>query len=393
MIARNNINTFELRKFIKIILLLLAVLISILTLYLSQRLVNKIAIEETKNMEIWAMATRILSDPEAQGDLGFHLKIIQSNETIPAILVSEKGKIIQYINIGSGQQGYSDAELQERLKGFQEENAPIRIPIDENVNYMVYYGKSSVLKQLEYYPYVILGIVALFVLVSYSAFSYSTRSEQNQVWVGLAKETAHQLGTPISSLMGWIACIENDIIPDNAAQEMTKDVDRLKIITERFSKIGSEPVLGEMDFNQVVRESLEYMESRIGSGVAFDWDIPQEPLRVMMNINLFQWVIENLVKNSVDAMEGAGKLQCFVESKGNKVYMDIVDTGKGILRGQAKDIFKPGFTTKKRGWGLGLSLAKRIVEDYHNGLIYVKESVPFKRTVIRVQLNLMEGSK
>ena len=393
MIASNNINTFELRKFIKIILLLLAVLISILTLYLSQRLVNKIANEETKNMEIWAMATRILSDPEAQGDLGFHLKIIQSNETIPAILVSEKGKIIQYINIGSGQQGYSDAELQERLKGFQEENAPIRIPIDENVNYMVYYGKSSVLKQLEYYPYVILGIVALFVLVSYSAFSYSTRSEQNQVWVGLAKETAHQLGTPISSLMGWIACIENDIIPDNAAQEMTKDVDRLKIITERFSKIGSEPVLGEMDFNQVVRESLEYMESRIGSGVAFDWDIPQEPLRVMMNMNLFQWVIENLVKNSVDAMEGAGKLQCFVESKGNKVYMDIVDTGKGILRGQAKDIFKPGFTTKKRGWGLGLSLAKRIVEDYHNGLIYVKESVPFKRTVIRVQLNLMEGSK
>ena len=393
MIARNNINTFELRKFIKIILLLLAVLISILTLYLSQRLVNKIAIEETKNMEIWAMATRILSDPEAQGDLGFHLKIIQSNETIPAILVSEKGKIIKYINIGSGQQGYSDAELQERLKGFQEENAPIRIPIDENVNYMVYYGKSSVLKQLEYYPYVILGIVALFVLVSYSAFSYSTRSEQNQVWVGLAKETAHQLGTPISSLMGWIACIENDIIPDNAAQEMTKDVDRLKIITERFSKIGSEPVLGEMDFNQVVRESLEYMESRIGSGVAFDWDIPQEPLRVMMNMNLFQWVIENLVKNSVDAMEGEGKLQCLVESKGNKVYMDIVDTGKGILRGQAKDIFKPGFTTKKRGWGLGLSLAKRIVEDYHNGLIYVKESVPFKRTVIRVQLNLMEGSK
>lgn len=393
MIARNNINTFEFRKFIKIILLLLAVLISILTLYLSQRLVNKIAIEETKNMEIWAMATRILSDPEAQGDLGFHLKIIQSNETIPAILVSEKGKIIQYINMGNGQQGLSYMELQERLKGFQEENAPIRIPIDEKVNYMVYYGKSSVLKQLEYYPYVILGIVALFVLVSYSAFSYSTRSEQNQVWVGLAKETAHQLGTPISSLMGWIACIENDIIPDNAAQEMTKDVDRLKIITERFSKIGSEPVLGEMDFNQVVRESLEYMESRIGSGVAFDWDIPQEPLWVMMNMNLFQWVIENLVKNSVDAMEGSGKLQCLVESKGNKVYMDIVDTGKGILRGQAKDIFKPGFTTKKRGWGLGLSLAKRIVEDYHNGLIYVKESVPFKRTVIRVQLNLIDESK
>ena len=389
MIGKNNINAFELRKFIKIILLLLAVLISILTLYLSQRLVNKIAIEETKKMEIWAVATRILSDPDSQGDLGFHLKIIQSNETIPAILVSETGRIIQYININNGQPGATEEELQKKLAVFQSENAPINIPIDDKTNYKVFYGKSSVLKQLEYYPYVVLCIVALFVLVSYSAFSYSTRSEQNQVWVGLAKETAHQLGTPISSLMGWITCIENEIIPDNAAEEMKKDVDRLKIITERFSKIGSEPILEILDFNSVVRNSLEYMESRIGSGVAFDWDIPQEEYKVNINVNLFQWVIENLVKNSVDAMEGAGKLQCFVESKGNKVYMDIIDTGKGIARGQNKDIFKPGFTTKKRGWGLGLSLAKRIVEDYHNGLIFVKDSTPFKRTVIRVQLDLI----
>lgn len=390
MIGKNNINAFELRKFIKIILLLLAVLISILTLYLSQRLVNKIAIEETKKMEIWAVATRILSDPDSQGDLGFHLKIIQSNETIPAILVSETGRIIQYININNGQPRATEEELQKKLAVFQSENAPINIPIDDKTNYKVYYGKSSVLKQLEYYPYVVLCIVALFVLVSYSAFSYSTRSEQNQVWVGLAKETAHQLGTPISSLMGWITCIENEIIPDNAAEEMKKDVDRLKIITERFSKIGSEPILEILDFNSVVRNSLEYMESRIGSGVAFDWDIPQDQYKVKINVNLFQWVIENLVKNSVDAMEGAGKLQCFVESKGNKVFMDIIDTGKGIARGQNKDIFKPGFTTKKRGWGLGLSLAKRIVEDYHNGLIFVKESIPFKRTVIRVQLDLQD---
>jgi two-component system, sporulation sensor kinase D len=388
MISKNTINAFEVRRFIKIILLLLAVLISILTLYLSQRLVNKIAVEETKKMEIWADAERILSDPDAQGDLGFELKIIQSNETIPAILVSETGRIIQYINIGSDKKTLNDKELQEILKGFSEENTAIRIPIDEQTTYRVYYGKSSVLKQLEYYPYMVLAIVALFVLVSYSAFSYSTRSEQNQVWVGLAKETAHQLGTPISSLMGWVMCIENDIIPDNAAEEMKKDVDRLKIITERFSKIGSEPILKVCDFNQVVRESLEYMESRIGRGVAFDWDIPQEPLSVMMNVNLFQWVIENLVKNSVDAMDGSGALRCTVESRNNKVYMDITDTGKGISRSQVKDIFKPGFTTKKRGWGLGLSLAKRIVEDYHQGLIFVKESTPFKRTTIRVQLSL-----
>ena len=391
MIGKNNINAFELRKFIKIILLLLAVLISILTLYLSQRLVNKIAIEETKKMEIWAVATRILSDPDSQGDLGFHLKIIQSNETIPAILVSETGRIIQYINIDNGQPGITEVVLQQKLADFQKENAPINIPIDDNTNYKVYYGKSSVLKQLEYYPYVVLCIVALFVLVSYSAFSYSTRSEQNQVWVGLAKETAHQLGTPISSLMGWITCIENEIIPDNAADEMKKDVDRLKIITERFSKIGSEPILEILDFNLVVRDSLEYMESRIGSGVAFDWDIPQDANKVKINVNLFQWVIENLVKNSVDAMEGTGKLQCIVASRGNKVNMDIIDTGKGIARGQNKDIFKPGFTTKKRGWGLGLSLAKRIVEDYHSGLIFVKESMPFKRTVIRVQLDLIDS--
>jgi signal transduction histidine kinase len=388
MISKNTINAFEVRRFIKIILLLLAVLISILTLYLSQRLVNKIAVEETKKMEIWADAERILSDPDAQGDLGFELKIIQSNETIPAILVSETGRIIQYINIGNDKKTLNDKELQEILKGFSEENTAIRIPIDEQTTYRVYYGKSSVLKQLEYYPYLVLAIVGLFVLVSYSAFSYSTRSEQNQVWVGLAKETAHQLGTPISSLMGWVTCIENDIIPDNAAEEMKKDVDRLKIITERFSKIGSEPILKVRDFNRVVRESLEYMESRIGRGVAFDWDIPQEPLSVMMNVNLFQWVIENLVKNSVDAMDGSGVLRCTVESRNNKVYMDITDTGKGISRSQVKDIFKPGFTTKKRGWGLGLSLAKRIVEDYHQGLIFVKESTPFKRTTIRVQLSL-----
>jgi K+-sensing histidine kinase KdpD len=325
--------------------------------------------------------------------LGFELKIIQSNETIPAILVSETGRIIQYINIGSDKKTLNDKELQEILKGFSEENTAIRIPIDEQTTYRVYYGKSSVLKQLEYYPYMVLAIVGLFVLVSYSAFSYSTRSEQNQVWVGLAKETAHQLGTPISSLMGWVTCIENDIIPDNAAEEMKKDVDRLKIITERFSKIGSEPILKVCDFNQVVRESLEYMESRIGRGVAFDWDIPQEPLSVMMNVNLFQWVIENLVKNSVDAMDGSGKLRCIVESKNNRVFMDITDTGKGISRSQVKDIFKPGFTTKKRGWGLGLSLAKRIVEDYHEGLIFVKESTPFKRTTIRVQLSLAADLK
>ena len=229
--------------------------------------------------------------------------------------------------------------------------------------------------------------------VSYSAFSFSTRNEQNQVWVGLAKETAHQLGTPISSLMGWVACIENDIVPDNAADEMKKDVDRLQVITDRFSKIGSEPVLNLVEFNQVVNAALQYMQSRVGKGVKFEWSLTDVKLPVKLNMHLFQWVIENLVKNSVDAMEGNGELRCEVSAKGNKLYLDVTDTGKGIARNQTKDIFKPGFTTKRRGWGLGLSLAKRIVEDYHSGRIFVRESTPGKKTTIRVQLTICESDE
>ncbi len=391
MIKKKKINTYELRRFIKIILLLFAILVGILTLFLSQRLVDKIAIEETKKMEVWADAEQILTDPASEGDLGFHLKIVQSNETIPAILVSETGSIIQHINIVKEGESISPEKLKEKLIQFESENKPIDIPIDEQTTYKVFYGKSSVLRQLEYYPYVVLAIVALFMLVSYVAFSYSTRSEQNQVWVGLAKETAHQLGTPISSLMGWVDVLEMGMFPENAAEEMRKDVDRLKIITERFSKIGSEPVLKEQDINLVLENSLNYMKGRISPSVEFRWTLYQKPLFVQINENLFNWVIENLVKNSVDAMNGEGVLTCSVLYRNHRMYLDITDTGKGIPRNQTSDIFKPGFTTKKRGWGLGLSLAKRIVEDYHQGHISVKESIPFEKTTIRITLNAKVG--
>ena len=387
MINKSKINTYELRRFIKIILLLFAVLVGILTLFLSQRLVNKIAIEETKKMEVWADAEQILTDPGSEGDLGFHLKIVQSNETIPAILVSETGSIIQHINIVKENEKISPEKLKEKLIQFESENERIDIPVDDQTTHKVYYGKSTVLRQLEYYPYVVLAIVALFMLVSYVAFSYSTRSEQNQVWVGLAKETAHQLGTPISSLMGWVDVLEMGMFPENAADEMRKDVDRLNIITERFSKIGSEPVLKEQDINLVLENSLHYMKGRISPSVEFRWNLYQKPLLVEINENLFNWVIENLVKNSVDAMNGEGVLTCSVLYRNHRMYLDITDTGKGIPRNQMSDIFKPGFTTKKRGWGLGLSLAKRIVEDYHRGHISVKESTPFVRTTIRITLN------
>ena len=388
--STQKLNAFEIKRIIKIVLLLLALLISVVTLFLSQRLVNKIAAEETKKMEIWADAEHILSDPESEGDLGFHLKIIQSNTTIPAILVSETGRVIQHINLqkeGTVKK-ISDHDLLEKIEEFKSENIQIDIPIDEKTIYKVYYGKSTVLKQLEYYPYVVLGIVALFMLVSYVAFSYSTRSEQNQVWVGLAKETAHQLGTPISSLMGWIECLEMDIIPDNAPSEMRKDIDRLKIITERFSKIGSEPVLEAVEFNAILQESIAYMRSRSGANVNFDVKLLAHPVLVDINVNLFNWVVENLIKNSIDAMDGKGDLHFVIDQKNDKVIVDFSDNGKGIPRNQLKNIFKPGFTTKRRGWGLGLSLAKRIIEDYHRGQIFVKESIPQVRTTFRIILNI-----
>ncbi len=376
---------YESRKFIRIILMLLAIVISITTLYLSQLLVVKIAGEEKKKMEMWAEAESILSDPYSEGDLGFQLRVVQSNTTIPAILVDEKGDIIQFVNMDTV--GTDADYLQRKLAGFKTENEPIVVPVDDQTDYRVYYGSSTVLTQLQYYPYVVLGIVALFMFVSYAAFSSSTRSEQNKVWVGLAKETAHQLGTPISSLMGWVQVMEMGELPENAGVEMRKDIDRLNIITERFSKIGSEPILEQLDLNDVVLEAMNYMKNRSGKGVQFELSYWGHPVIVSMNKNLFHWVIENLVKNSIDAMEGEGRLTCSVKQLKNKAVVDITDTGKGIPSNQMKSVFKPGYTTKKRGWGLGLSLAKRIITDYHRGEIYVKESLPMERTTIRIVLN------
>jgi len=376
---------YESRKFIRIILMLLAIVISITTLYLSQLLVVKIAGEEKKKMEMWAEAESILSDPYSEGDLGFQLRVVQSNTTIPAILVDEKGDIIQFVNMDTV--GTDADYLQRKLAGFKTENEPIVVPVDDQTDYRVYYGSSTVLTQLQYYPYVVLGIVALFMFVNYAAFSSSTRSEQNKVWVGLAKETAHQLGTPISSLMGWVQVMEMGELPENAGVEMRKDIDRLNIITERFSKIGSEPILEQLDLNDVVLEAMNYMKNRSGKGVQFELSYWGHPVMVSMNKNLFHWVIENLVKNSIDAMEGEGRLTCSVKQLKNKAVVDITDTGKGIPSNQMKSVFKPGYTTKKRGWGLGLSLAKRIITDYHRGEIYVKESLPMERTTIRIVLN------
>ncbi len=375
-------NAYEVKRLIRVILMLLALLISIATLLVSQKLAHQIEEEETARMELWAEAERLLNDPYNEGDLGFYLDVIKSNTTIPAILVDDQLNIIQSVNVNAK----TPKALQESLQRFRVEHPPILVPIDRDLTYRVYYGDSTITKQLRYYPYGVLGIVAVFILLAYLAFSYSTRSEQNQVWVGLAKETAHQLGTPISSLLGWIDCLEADVFPAEAPDEMRKDIERLQVITERFSKIGSEPTLQPVVLSEVLSQSVDYMKSRSGKNVQLYYQAPSKPIRAEININLFNWVIENIIKNAVDAMEGEGSIFCTLAYRNGLAYIDISDSGKGIPKNQMKDIFQPGFTTKKRGWGLGLSLAKRIVRDYHKGDIFVKESLPFKRTTLRIIL-------
>ena len=375
-------NAYEIKRLIRVILMLLALLISIATLLVSQKLAHQIEEEETARMELWAEAERLLNDPYNEGDLGFYLDVIKSNTTIPAILVDDELNIIQSVNVNA----QTPKALQESLQRFRVEHPPILVPIDRDLTYRVYYGDSTITKQLRYYPYGVLGIVAVFILLAYLAFSYSTRSEQNQVWVGLAKETAHQLGTPISSLLGWIDCLEADVFPVEAPDEMRKDIERLQVITERFSKIGSEPKLELVILSELLSQSVDYMKSRSGKNVQLFYQAPSKPIRAEININLFNWVIENIIKNAVDAMEGEGSIFCSVAYRNGLAYIDISDSGKGIPKNQMKDIFQPGFTTKKRGWGLGLSLAKRIVRDYHKGDIFVKESLPFKRTTLRITL-------
>lgn len=380
-------NSYEIKKFLKIILLLLAIFIGGLTLFFSQKLAKRVAQEEKKKVRTWAKAVKISGDPAVDdANLNFYLELIQDNTTIPAIVVDENNQITnQFINLDKemlNKRGY----LEEKKNEFAEENEPIPIPIAKGIVHKVYYGESSVLKQLRYYPFVVLGVVALFILVSYFAFSFSRRAEENQIWVGLAKETAHQLGTPISSLMGWVDVIEMGEMPENASDEMRKDIRRLQIITERFSKIGSEPILKKVELNEALTQSVDYMKTRSGKRVNFEINTTQ-PVFAMLNQNLFDWVIENLTKNSIDAMEGQGDLKYTIQKKAGRVVLDISDTGKGIPRNRFKSIFKPGYTTKRRGWGLGLSLAKRIINDYHQGQIFVQESVPNVKTTIRIVLN------
>lgn len=372
----------------KILLLLLAVAIGIGSFLYTNWLVNKMAIEERKNVELWAEATQKLvnSDLNSNLDFTFLVDILNRNTTIPIIVTDSVDQIRDTRNIT-----FSDANkekvLLRELHKMKDENDPIIISVSETETQYLYYRSSILLENLKYYPLVQFAVIILFILVAYLAFSSSRNAEQNQVWVGMSKETAHQLGTPISSLMAWVELLKMQNIDENLIQEFEKDTQRLEKITERFSKIGSVPELTKTDVAETIRSTVAYLKTRSSAKVKYLLDFGEEAkFEIPLNASLFSWVVENLCKNAIDAMNNIGTIHISVIEKGDQILIDLADTGKGISKGYFKTIFQPGFTSKKRGWGLGLSLAKRIIENYHKGKIFVKQSEINKGTTFRIVL-------
>lgn len=378
-------------RHVKIILVIAAVVIAMASLVVSNALVHELADEERNKMEVWAEAMRALNLADENTDLNLVLKVINENNTIPVIVTDAGGNVQTFRNVKLNGETYEDSlkqagQISERLF---DEGRYIRIVLGDNTRdgYInVCYDDSVMLKRLAAYPYIQLGVVMLFVVVAIFALLTSKRAEQNKVWVGLSKETAHQLGTPISSLMAWVEILKENYPDDDMIPEMDKDVKRLELIAERFSKIGSLPEPVPASLNEVMAHVMEYMDRRTSSKVKFIKDFPDEDIIIKINASLFEWVIENLCKNAVDAMEGSGTITLHMESATDKAVIEVTDTGKGIRKKDLRNVFKPGFTTKKRGWGLGLSLAKRIVEEYHKGRIFVKSSETGKGTTFRIEL-------
>ena len=378
-------NIYDARQKGKLIFLLISVLLIGGVLYVSNDLVEDLSIEERKKMEIWAEATRELASDKTEMSMELILKVIQSNTSIPAIIVDDTGEINQYLNLNLPE---TDTEkyLQEKLEQLKSKSNLIEINLGDEEKQYLYYDDSILLKRLSLYPYMQLGVMVLFVLIVYFALISTKKAEQNKVWVGLSKETAHQLGTPISSLMAWMDLLESSGVDSSLLSDMNKDVNRLSVIAERFSKIGSKPEMELIYVNEVLENATEYMRRRVSDKVLITTHLPSDAEGAMVCLSLFEWVIENLCKNAVDAMNGEGRIDVYMTSEKQQIYIDIKDTGKGIARKNFKTVFNPGYTTKKRGWGLGLTLAKRIIEDYHAGRIYVKDSEVGKGTTFRIEL-------
>lgn len=376
---------------VKIFLVVAAIFIAVASLLVSHSLIHDLSDQERSKMQVWAEAMKSLSAADENTDLSLVLKVLDENHTIPVVVLDNDGVVTEYRNIVIKARNAKDSvnyvtSLGQQLKA---SGQVIRISLSKNHNdYIdVCYDDSLMLKRIALYPYVQLGVVMLFVIVAIFALLTSKRAEQNKVWVGLSKETAHQLGTPISSLMAWTTILKETYPDDELLPEMDKDVKRLQLIADRFSKIGSVPEPVPSSLNDVLNHVVDYMDRRTSKKIEMKTELPTDDIIINMNASLFEWVIENLCKNAVDAMGGKiGSITLRIEETDKRAIVEVSDTGKGIKKKDIRNVFRPGFTTKERGWGLGLSLAKRIVEEYHHGKIYVKSSEVGKGTTFRIEL-------
>ncbi len=354
-----------------------------ITLWETNRFLQEFKQEERAKMEILASAYQKLLDVKDDNPALLNLSsaILEKNHTIPVIIVDKNAKVVFYRNLSKDKPAY----IQKKLKEFKKTDKHFKLDLGDNDYQVLYYGNSSLLSKLTYYPVILVAIFLLFAAIVYLYYHTGRVSDENRLWSGLAKETAHQIGTPLSSLMGWIEILKTANNPDIPVEEIEKDVLRLNVISQRFSKIGSIPKLESQNVVEITKHTLHYIKSRTSKLVKINLEAP-EKLQALLNDQLYSWVIENMVKNAIDAMEGKGKITIKITDKGHNVYIDISDTGKGIHASKFKQVFQPGYTTKKRGWGLGLSLSKRIIEQYHKGKIFVKKSVLGEGTTFRIVL-------
>ena len=359
------------------------------SLLFTNRLAEKLTLEQHRKMEIWAEAMRqFVNATEETEHVDFLWKIIEENDNIPVLIADQSDQIVTSRNFAQVPEANADAYYAKELKRLKGLRKPIEISLGDNQKQYIYYDDSNLLKQLAYYPYIQLSVIAIFLIGVLMALATTKNAEQNRVWVGLSKETAHQLGTPISSLLAWIEILKSNYPDDSMIDDMGNDINRLKTIAERFSKIGSKSEFELVNINDTLRQSVQYMQKRSSQMVTYTLTETEPTIQTQLCVPLFEWVIENLCKNAIDAMDGKGSIQIETTIDERKhVIIDITDTGKGIDKRQFKSVFKPGYTTKRRGWGLGLSLAKRIIEEYHHGKIFVKQSALNKGTTFRIILS------
>jgi len=374
---------------LRLVFFIIASLLILASMLFSNRLARDLAGEEKKKIELLAEAIRLLASEADSGvevDYTLAFKIIEGNTSIPVILVDEDGSLLDYNNLILSSR-HTDADIHRKAQNIMKKKKRIEIKIDKDYSQYVYYDDSSLLKKLTYFPFVQLLVMLVFLIVTVYALNTSRRAEQDRVWVGLSKETAHQLGTPISSLLAWVELLKLKNMDEKMVNEISKDAQRLKTIAERFSKIGSKANLVPTDLENALNNAVTYIRNRSSKKIQIITQMPEEKMLVFLNEPLFEWVIENLCKNAIDAMDVTGQIHISVIPDAKKCYIDVSDTGKGIPKSLYKAIFRPGFTTKERGWGLGLSLVKRIIEENHQGRIFVKSSELGKGTTFRIVLN------